>query len=199
MEPNLTRILSDEIAAHDTNLDFTEAGLKPLFSIHEKARIAIVGQAPGTKAQTSGIPWNDLSGERLMTWLGVDEAQFRDPRLFAHIPMDFYYPGKGKSGDLPPRKDFAKLWHGRALELMPDIELTILIGQYAQRFYLGSRRKRILTDTVHSFSEYLPEYFPIVHPSPLNFRWFMKNPWFEEVLVPELQQTVSKIIDSEKA
>jgi uracil-DNA glycosylase len=153
----------------------------------------IIGQAPGIKAQKSGLVWDDASGNRLMDWLGVTEDQFRDPRIFAHIPMDFYYPGKGKSGDLPPRKDFAPLWHARLVELMPNLQLTILIGSYAQKYYLPNRQ-RTLTETVRNYQAYLPTYFPVVHPSPLNFRWFAKNEWFEEELVPVLRQAVAEIL-----
>jgi uracil-DNA glycosylase len=140
------------------------------------------------------MAWNDASGRRLMQWLGVTENQFRDPSLFAHIPMDFYYPGKGKSGDLPPRKGFAPLWHDRFSSKMPEVKLRILIGKYAQEYYLKSRRQRNLTETVRSYKDYLPEYLPLVHPSPLNFRWFAKNAWFEDELIPNLQKIVSEII-----
>ena len=108
--------------------------------------------------------------------------------------MDFYYPGKGKSGDLPPRKDFGEKWHNKILELLPDVELFILIGKYAQEFYLKGRTKENLTETVHSYKEYLPKFFPIVHPSPLNIRWLKKNHWFEKEVVPELKKMVTKIM-----
>ena len=182
------------IKQHKTNQLFTKSGLKPLFIAHPEARIVIVGQAPGLKAQTSQKPWDDASGLRLMNWLGVDEQEFRSPELFAHIPMDFYYPGKSKSGDLPPRKDFARLWHPQLLACMPQVKLTVLIGRYAQSYYLKHMTKHNLTHTVHSYQDYLPDYFPLVHPSPLNFRWFIKNPWFEETTVPRLRQEVRKII-----
>lgn len=185
-----------EIASHDMNKEYIKAGYEPLFAAAPDSKIIIVGQAPGIKAQTSGIPWNDKSGLNLMRWLGVGEVQFRDTSLFAHIPMDFYYPGKGRSGDLPPRKDFADVWHKKLNDLMPKVQMTILIGQYAQKYYLKEKRLRTLTETVRSYEDYLPTYFPLVHPSPLNFRWFMKNEWFEEELVPVLQQVVADIIVS---
>ncbi len=183
-----------EIASHESNADYMAQGHLPLFVASPKSKILIVGQAPGIRAQMSNKPWNDVSGVRLVRWLGVSEHQFRDPDLFAHLPMDFYYPGKGKSGDLPPRKAFAPLWHGRLRSYMPEIELTILIGKYAQDYYLKSSLHHNLTETVRNYEEYLPDYFPLVHPSPLNFRWFARNGWFEEELIPNLQKVVAEII-----
>lgn len=183
-----------KIMNHESNKEYTSQGYLPLFAASSRSKILIVGQAPGIHAQLSNMPWNDASGVRLVKWLGVNEEQFRDPDLFAHMPMDFYYPGRGKSGDLPPRKAFAQLWHSRLRECMPEIELTILIGKYAQNYYLQGRQRSNLTETVRNYSEYLPDYFPLVHPSPLNFRWFAKNDWFEDELVPNLQKTVAEII-----
>lgn len=193
MEPVIEQVRS-EIIEHESNARYTKEGIEPLFLASTHSKIAIIGQAPGIRAQNSGIAWDDASGERLMSWLGVAAKEFRDPSLFALIPMDFYYPGKGKSGDLPPRTDFAPLWHTKLLELMPDIELTVLIGQYAQKYYLGKNMQKNLTETVHNYESYIPRYFPIVHPSPLNFRWQTKNPWFEKDLIPVLQNTVASII-----
>lgn len=184
-----------EIANHETNKAMREKGFQPLFAAGEKARIVVIGQAPGIRAQASGIAWDDASGRRLMQWLGVSEETFRDTWKVANIPMDFYYPGRGKSGDLPPRKDFAALWHPKLFDLMPDIRLYILVGLYAQKFYLGRSAGKNLTETVKAFHQYLPRYFPIVHPSPLNFRWFANNPWFEEALVPNLQEQVRKTLE----
>jgi uracil-DNA glycosylase len=158
------------------------------------AKIVIIGQAPGKKAQESGIVWTDASGIRLMSWLGESEEEFRDPSIVAHIPMDFYYPGKGTSGDLPPRKDFADLWHKKIMEHMPSVELVVLIGQYAQKYYLGKRRHSNLTETVRNYDQYLPDFFPLVHPSPLNFRWFANHAWFEAEVVPELRATVQRVL-----
>lgn len=154
----------------------------------------VVGQAPGRVAQESGLPWNDASGAKLFEWLGVAEGQFRDPDLFALLPMDFYYPGKGATGDLPPRKDFAPRWHPPLLDLMPKIELTILIGGYAQKYYLASRVKKNLTETVHAFREFLPTTIPLVHPSPLNFRWQARNPWFATDVLPVLRAQVASAL-----
>lgn len=188
--------LRKEIIDHSSNFIYTKQGIAPLYLASSRSRIVIIGQAPGIRAQTSGIVWDDASGKRLMSWLGVDEKQFRDTSLFAHIPMDFYYPGKGKSGDIPPRKEFAALWHKRLMDLMPDIELVILIGRYSQKYYLPDNKYRTLTETVQNYHNYLPDYFPLVHPSPLNFRWLSKNTWFETELVPILQQRVSDILGS---
>jgi uracil-DNA glycosylase len=192
------RVTIDEIRrAIDTdpaNSDWAKRGVEPLFVADPAARIVIIGQAPGQRAQASGIPWDDASGAKLMLWLGVTEAQFREPELFAILPMDFYYPGKGASGDLPPRRDFAQRWHPLILGQLPRIRLTLLVGKYAQDRYLVGRAKSNLTETVRAFREYLPEVFPVVHPSPLNFRWQARNPWFETDLVPVLRTSVADAI-----
>jgi uracil-DNA glycosylase len=154
--------------------------------------VVIIGQAPGRLAQESGIPWNDASGVTLMKWLGVDEPTFRTPELFAIVPMDFYYPGPGAHGDLPPRPGFAERWHPPLLAAMPEIRLTLLIGAYAQQHYLG--RRGSLTERVRAFRDYLPDRVPLVHPSPLNFRWQARNPWFAEELLPELRKSVAAAI-----
>ncbi len=189
MNDNIKKIY-DEIVSHESNREMRKRGYKPLFSADERARIVLIGQAPGIHAQSANKAWDDASGIRLMQWLGVDETLFRDPSKIAIIPMDFYYPGKGKSGDLPPRKEFASYWHPRLLSLMPDLSLFVLIGQYAQKYYLRKRRKKTVTETVKHYEEYLPKFFPIVHPSPLNFRWINKHPWFVSDVLPELQSRV---------
>lgn len=176
------------------NAAMKEKGFAPVYTAGPKAKIAIVGQAPGSKAQATMKPWNDASGELLRTWLGVTDEQFYDPDIFALIPMDFYYPGKGAHGDLPPRKGFAEKWHPKLLELMPQVELIILIGAYSQKYYLHSNAKRNLTETVHAYEEYLPRYLPLVHPSPLNFRWRAKNPWLEVEVVPKVRSLVHEIL-----
>lgn len=185
--------IKQAIAQHPSNTAQSQLGYTPLFCATETSKIVIVGQAPGRKAQESGIVWNDASGQRLISWLGIDEKTFRDPSLIAHIPMDFYYPGKGLSGDLPPRKEFARLWHPQLLSHMPQVKLTLLIGQYAQKYYLNSNGLN-LTETVRNYRSYLPKYFPLVHPSPLNFRWLNANTWFEAEVLPDLQKTVAEIL-----
>ncbi|MDK6971483.1 uracil-DNA glycosylase family protein [Streptococcus constellatus] len=176
------------------NQVYTERGIEPLFAAPKSARINIVGQAPGIKAQETRLYWNDKSGDRLREWMGVDYGTFYHSGYFAAIPMDFYFPGHGKSGDLPPRKGFAEKWHQQILELLPDLELTILIGQYAQKYYLHQKGTVKLTDTVKHYQDYLPEYFPLVHPSPRNQIWLAKNPWFAEQVIPDLQANVQQII-----
>ncbi len=183
-----------QIVDDPMNADMKAKDYRPLYTAGPNAKIAIIGQAPGRKAQDSGKPWNDASGVMLRKWLGMTDDQFYNPDLVALIPMDFYYPGKGVHGDLPPRKGFAETWHPLLREQMPDIELIILIGAYAQKYYLGKSAKRNLTDTVYDYKEYLPTYFPLVHPSPLNFRWRAKNLWFEADVVPALQRVVADIL-----
>lgn len=175
------------------NQDFTARHIEPLFAAPRTARINIVGQAPGLKAEQTRLYWNDKSGDRLREWLGVDRDMFYHSGLFAVIPMDFYYPGKGKSGDLPPRKGFAEKWHPQLLATLPNIELTILIGQYAQKYYLPQNTLNV-TETVKNYRKFLPHFFPLVHPSPRNQLWLQKNPWFEQEVIPTLQQYVKTIL-----
>ena len=188
-------VLREDIRNHPMNQELRKQGYEPLFVADERARIAIIGHAPGIKAQEAMLAWGDASGQRLMAWLGVSDTAFRDPTLFALIPMDFYYQGKGKTGDNPPRKEFADHWHPQLFERMPRLELMVLAGQYAQRYYLGKTMKQNLTETVRAYETYLPTYFPIVHPSPLNFRWLQKNPWFEAEVVPILQWRISQLLE----
>lgn len=175
------------------NKSYTERGIPPIFQVSPKAQILIIGQAPGKKVEESLIPFNDKSGEKLVQWMGIDRDTFYSEKI-AILPMDFYYPGKGKTGDLPPRSFIAKEYHKDILDLMPDIKLTILIGSYSMKYYLVKGMKENLTETVRSYKEYLPKYFPIVHPSPLNFRWQKANPWFEGEVVPVLRDMVEKIL-----
>jgi uracil-DNA glycosylase len=181
------------IKADPENATMTDAGWEPLYTAGPRARIVVVGQAPGRKAQEAGVPWRDASGAKLCDWLGVTDEEFHDPEAFAIVPMDFYYPGKGAtgSGDLPPRPGFAAKWHPLLLADLPEVRFTVLIGAYAQKFYLGARRAKTLTETVRAWRSYLPEFFPLVHPSPLNFRWQARNPWFATELLPELRANVA--------
>ena len=194
MSEALSQIRFD-IIADPFNAAFTNNGHLPVYTASSSAKIMIVGQAPGRKAQESNQPWNDISGDNLRRWMGVDRETFYDPDIFALVPMDFYYPGKAAHGDNPPRKEFAPKWHPKILAAMPDIELIVLVGAYAQNYYLGARKGRNLTETVWNFESYLPKFFPLVHPSPLNFRWRAQNKWFEEVVVPSLHEHIHKIID----
>ena len=184
--------LKKDIMLDVDNKVYSDKGIEPLFSAPRTAKILIIGQAPGIKAQESRMFFNDKSGVKLREWMGIDNELFYNSGLIGVVPMDFYYPGKGKSGDLPPRKNFAHKWHPRVLELMPDIKLIILVGKYAQDYYLKDKKEKNLTGTIKNYKKYLPKYFPIVHPSPLNFRWQAKNPWFLEEVVPVLKKMVGE-------
>lgn len=174
--------------------EYLPLGPRPIVSAHPESRIVIIGQAPGTKVHQSGVPWDDPSGKQLRKWLNVTDEQFYDERLFALIPMGFCYPGKGKSGDLPPRRECAPQWHQPLLGQMPKLKLTILIGQYAQIHYLGDARKKTLTETVKNYQDYGPDVFVLPHPSPRNRFWLSKNPWFEEEVLPMLRARVSSCL-----
>jgi uracil-DNA glycosylase len=163
---------------------------RPILQATAHSKIIIIGQAPGQKVQNSGIPWDDASGNELRRWLGVNKEQFYNDKLFALVPMGFCYPGKGTNGDLPPRPECAPLWHEPLLTEMKKVKLTILIGQYSQKHYLGEKLKSTLTDTVRNYKTYLPIYLPLVHPSPRNRIWQKKNPWFELEVIPALQSII---------
>ncbi len=169
-------------------------GPRPVLTAHRDAKILVVGQAPGTKVHNTGIPWNDQSGNRLRNWLQVSRDTFYDPAKFAIVPMGFCYPGRGKSGDLPPRPECAPIWHHKVLSELPNIELTLLIGQYAQWYYLKEMRYKTLTETVKNYEEFLPEFIPTPHPSPRNSLWLRKNPWFKFEVVPLLSERVQRLI-----
>ncbi len=191
---NRIQHIRQQIMDDPENIDFTNKGWLPIFQADINAKILIIGQAPGIKTQEKGESFRDLSGEKLRDWMGIDETMFYDSGFIAVLPLDFYFPGKAKTGDLPPRKTFAAKWHPLLIESMPNIELTLLIGTYAQKEYLKKSAKRNLTETVLSYQDYLPQYFPLVHPSPLNFRWFNKNPQFEADVVPVLKNKVQRIL-----
>ncbi|HEL2278189.1 TPA: uracil-DNA glycosylase family protein [Streptococcus suis] len=176
------------------NRDFTNKGIAPLFQAPSTAKILIIGQAPGLKTQEKGRLFDDASGDNLRQWLGVDRQTFYESGHFAILPMDFYYPGKGRSGDLPPRKDFAPKWHPLILDQLPELELTILVGNYAQTYYL-EKSQRNLTERVKRADDYLPTYFPLPHPSPRNNIWQAKNPWFQAEIIPYLQNILIKILE----
>lgn len=169
-------------------------GPRPVFTVHPKAKILIIGQAPGRKVHETGIPWDDASGKRLRNWLGVDDATFYNPEVFALLPMGFCFPGSGKSGDLPPRPECAPQWHANLIRLMPRIRLTLLFGQYAQARYLGEARKENLTETVRNWRVYAPDYLPLPHPSPRNQIWERKNPWFGAEVLPYLKEMVGEVL-----
>lgn len=164
---------------------------RPVVQAGAMARLLIIGQAPGRRVHDTGIPWNDPSGDRLRDWLGLAPETFYDPAQVAIMPTAFCYPGKGKSGDLPPRRECAPAWHPRLLDAMPKVQLTLLIGRYAQEVYLRENGKATLTETVAAYEEYLPRYFPLPHPSPRNRLWWKTNSWFEQDVLPVLRERVA--------
>ena len=167
----------------------------PVVRASTGAKLLIVGQAPGTRVNETGIPWNDPSGDRLRAWLDIGRDTFYDESQIAIVPMGFCYPGKGKSGDLPPRPECAALWHGKILEHLTSLELILLVGAYAQRYYL-SACKPTLTETVKDWKDYLPRYLPLPHPSPRNQLWLKRNPWFEKDVLPVLQTRVNSLLSN---
>lgn len=178
---------------------------KPILSVSDTAKLLIVGQAPGVRVHDSGVAWNDASGERLREWMGIDKTVFYDGSQVAILPMGFCYPGKGKSGDLPPKPQCARLWRQSLHQHLGNVQLTLLIGQYAQRYYLGNRLENSLnndsenafvslTHTVKNWQSYLPHFLPLPHPSPRNNIWLRKNPWFEQEVLPVLRQSVAQTL-----
>ena len=169
-------------------------GPRPVFRVSPTTRILVIGQAPGRLVHASGVPWDDPSGKRLRQWMQLEDGVFYDSVQVGIMPMGFCYPGTGKSGDLPPRPECAPLWHEVLLAKMPAIELTLLIGQYAQNYYLQDRCKKTLTETVQTWREYAPTHLPLPHPSPRNNLWLKRNPWFEREVVPHLQDRIHSIL-----
>lgn len=193
MESQFQKIF-EEIKADPMNREYTLKGINPLYYADADAQILIVGQAPGKVAQDTQIVWNDKSGDRLRDWMGVSNNEFYHSGKIAVLPMDFYFPGKGKSGDLPPRKGFADKWHPQLLEAMPNLKITLLVGSYAIKHYLHLKSSVKLTDIVHNYQNYLPQYFPLVHPSPRNQLWMSRNPWFEKDVLPDLKQRIDQFL-----
>lgn len=184
----------DEIMKDPNNIEYTIKGWHPIYQVNPKARLLIIGQAPGKKVQETEIMWNDASGVRLRDWLGISKETFYQSKYIAVIPMDFYYPGKGRSGDNPPRPFVAEKWHDRLIQTMPDLKLIILIGAYAQKYYLHLPTKVTISETIANYQKYLPRYFPIVHPSPRNNIWLKKNSWFEDEIIPILKEQVKQAL-----
>ena len=166
---------------------------RPVFLVGAGARLLIVGQAPGRRVHETGIPWNDPSGDRLREWLRMDRAAFYDRARVAIVPTGLCYPGTGERGDLPPRPECAPLWQPRFREALPGVRLTLLVGMHAQAYYLGARRRPTLADTVRAYRDFLPEFFPLPHPSPRNRLWMRRNPWFERDVVPALRRELRRL------
>ncbi len=175
--------------------DHLPLGPRPVVQASSKAKILVAGQAPGRKVHESGVPFDDASGERLRDWMGIDREIFYDASKIAIVPMGFCFPGTGKSGDLPPRPECAEAWREKLLSNLPQIELTLVIGKYAQDYHLGTLQKKNLTETVRSWKEYWKiKVLPLPHPSPRNNIWLRKNDWFEEDVLPTLKSKVQKLI-----
>jgi len=171
-------------------------GPRPVLQIHPNARILIAGQAPGRKVHESGVPFDDASGNRLREWLGVTHDVFYDPEKIAILPMGFCFPGSGKSGDLPPRRECAGAWREQLLAQLCDVEVTVVLGQYAQAYHFGEAASSV-TNLVKSWRSYWPEMIPLPHPSPRNNGWLRQNPWFEAEVLPALQIRVSEVLFNE--
>ena len=169
-------------------------GVRPVVQFHPDARLLIAGQAPGRKVHASGIPFDDVSGERLRDWMGISREVFYDPEQIALLPMGFCYPGTGKSGDLPPRAECAPAWRAQLLERLEKLQLTLVIGQYAQAYHLDAPKKSSLTEIVRAWREHWPNVVPLPHPSPRNNLWLRRNPWFETELLPMLRQRVAEVL-----
>jgi len=184
----LDQILSCQICSASLPL-----GAHPVLQVHPHARILIASQAPGRRVHESGIPFNDLSGDRLREWMGIGPDLFYDAKKVAIVPMGFCYPGAGRSGDLAPRAECAPAWRKPLLSQLRNIELTLVIGQYAQAYHLGADR-RSLTEIVRSWREYWPRLLPLPHPSPRNRGWLQRNPWFGEEVLPVLRQRVGEVL-----
>ncbi|WP_223669706.1 uracil-DNA glycosylase family protein [Kangiella shandongensis] len=207
----MSQRLVDEVKAC-TICEDLPLGPKPIFQFGKNARVLIAGQAPGQITHGHGRPFDDASGVRLRQWLGVDEEAFYDPQQFAILPMGFCYPGKGKSGDLPPRPVCAQTWQHRLLKELADLELVVVIGHYALQWHLGVKKSQAITPVVKDWRKYQKievksaknidngiekavNYFPLPHPSPRNNIWLKKNPWFEQSLLPELQEKIATILN----
>jgi uracil-DNA glycosylase len=187
-------VLLDEIRACRACEADLPLGPRPILAATAQARVLLAGQAPGAKVHETGVPWNDASGDRLRDWLGIDRETFYDPRKLAIVPMGFCYPGKGRSGDLPPRPECAERWHARLLPLLTGIRLTLLIGSHAQAYHLGARQQPTLTETVRAFRSYLPRICVLPHPSPRNQPWLRANPWFERDCLPLVRAALARAL-----
>lgn len=188
---DLDRLL-EEVRACRQCAPHLPLGPRPVLRVAASARLLIVGQAPGTRVHETGVPWNDPSGDRLRAWLDLDRAAFYDERRIAIVPTGLCYPGRAAGGgDLPPRRECAPIWHPRLRPHLAQVRLTLLVGGYAQAWYLGNRRKATLTATVEAWREYLSDFLPLPHPSWRTTAWLRRNRWFEIELLPELRRRVA--------
>jgi len=185
--------LIEEVRACTLCADYLAHGVRPILQIDSSAKILIAGQAPGRKVHESGIPFDDASGDRLRQWMGVSKETFYNAKEIAILPMGFCYPGKGKSGDLPPRAECARAWRAQLLKQLRKLQLTLVIGQYAQSYHLD-QNKLSVTETVRAGRNYWPNVVPLPHPSPRNNGWLKKNPWFENEVLPNLRQQIIKLL-----
>jgi len=191
---SLTSLLT-EVRACTLCADHLPLGPRPIVQIHSSANILIAGQAPGRRVHETGVPFNDVSGDRLREWLGIAREVFYDPRQVAILPMGFCFPGTGRSGDLPPRPECAPAWRTALLSHLKNLKLTLVIGQYAQAYYLPNESESV-TEAVQGWKKHWPHTVPLPHPSPRNNIWLKRNPWFEEELIPVLRSRVSKVLES---
>lgn len=189
--------LLNEIQRCEVCKDHLPLGPRPVVQLGAFSKIIIIGQAPGRRVHETGIPWNDASGRTLRAWMDIDEEVFYDSAYFSIFSMGFCYPGKGLSGDLPPRPECAPLWHPQVFRYFKNTPLILLIGQYAQRYYLKKEFRGSLTETVKNYQEFLPTYFPLPHPSPRNQNWVKVNSWFAEEAIPELQKRIKLVVSAE--
>lgn len=187
------RSLLTEIRACGLCAEHLAFGPRPIIQLHPSARILIASQAPGRKAHETGVPFNDASGDRLRTWLGISRAVFYDAKQVAIIPMGFCYPGTGKSGDLPPRPECTQAWRVAALSRLKNLQLTLVIGQYAQAYHLPNENAS-LTEVTQAWQKHWPHTMLLPHPSPRNNLWLKRNPWFEQDLIPVLRSRVAEVL-----
>lgn len=197
MTPASLSGLLDQVRACRLCAPHLENGVRPIVQAGAGARVLIVGQAPGSRVHASGVPWDDDSGDRLRGWLALDRATFYDPDRVALVPMGLCYPGKGNGGDLPPRRECAPLWHPPLLAAMPDVRLTLLVGQYAQKAWLPASLRPSLTETVRSFRTQPDELFALPHPAWRSRLWMQRHPWFEAEVLPELRARVAAALGSD--
>lgn len=196
--PSTTDTLLAQILACKRCKGYLPFAPRPVVRFSSKSRILIVGQAPGKKVHESGVPWDDASGDRLRQWLGMTKEEFYNTDNIAIVPMGFCYPGKGKSGDLPPRPECAQAWMEKVRAQLKNVKLTILIGQYAQAYFLQEKRQPTLTATVQRWKDYLPAYIVLPHPSPRNNIWLKKNQWFEQEQLPALRRLVQDALKNSR-